>query len=80
MRLFIAEKPSVARAISELLGVTSKGDGFIQCGNNTVTWCFGHMLEFASPDEYTPDDVPKTKKAKRFGALMNFLSFQAIGS
>lgn len=65
MRLFIAEKPSVARAISELLGVTSKGDGFIQCGNNTVTWCFGHMLEFASPDEYTPDDVPKTKKGKK---------------
>jgi DNA topoisomerase-3 len=58
MRLFIAEKPSVAKAIAGELGVTSKGDGFIQCGDDTITWCFGHMLEQADPDAYTPDDVP----------------------
>lgn len=58
MRLFIAEKPSVAKALAGELGVTSKGDGFIQCGNDTITWCFGHMLEQAEPDAYTPDDVP----------------------
>jgi len=58
MRLFIAEKPSVAKAIAGELGVTSRGDGFIQCGNDTITWCFGHMLEQAGPDEYTADDVP----------------------
>ena len=58
MRLFIAEKPSVAKAIAGELGVTSKGDGFIECGKDTITWCFGHMLEQADPDEYTPDDVP----------------------
>ncbi len=58
MRLFIAEKPSVAKAIAAELGVTSKGDGFIQCGDTTITWCFGHMLEQADPDAYTPDDVP----------------------
>ncbi|OQW86277.1 MAG: DNA topoisomerase III [Rhodoferax ferrireducens] len=58
MRLFIAEKPSVAKAIAAELGVTGKGDGFIQCGDSTITWCFGHMLEQADPDAYTPDDVP----------------------
>lgn len=58
MRLFIAEKPSVAKAVAAELGVTGKGDGFIQCGDSTITWCFGHMLEQADPDAYTPDDVP----------------------
>jgi DNA topoisomerase III len=58
MRLFIAEKPSVAKAIAGELGVTGKGDGFIECGQDTITWCFGHMLEQAGPDEYTSSDVP----------------------
>jgi DNA topoisomerase-3 len=59
MRLFIAEKPSVAKAIAGELGVTGKGDGYIECGSDTITWCFGHMLEQADPDAYTPDDVPR---------------------
>jgi len=58
MRLFIAEKPSVAKAIAGELGATGKGDGFIECGQDKVTWCFGHMLEQAGPDEYTADDAP----------------------
>ncbi|MCS8001702.1 DNA topoisomerase III [Pseudomonas aeruginosa] len=58
MRLFIAEKPSVAKAIVEELGQTGRGDGYIECGNDVVTWCFGHMLENVEPDAYLPDDVP----------------------
>ena len=54
MRLFIAEKPSVAKAIAAELGETDRGDGFIQCGTDKITWCFGHMLEQAEPDDYTP--------------------------
>lgn len=65
MRVFIAEKPSLARAISDELGITKKGQGFIECGGDVVTWCFGHMLEMASPDEYTPDDVPTTSKGNK---------------
>ena len=65
MRLFIAEKPSVAKAIAEALGVTSKGDGYIECGTDKITWCFGHMLEQAEPDEYTPDDVPRNSNGKK---------------
>lgn len=65
MRLFIAEKPSFAKAIAAELGVTGKGDGFIECGADKITWCFGHMLEQAEPDVYTSDDVPLAKNGKK---------------
>lgn len=66
MRLFIAEKPSVAKAIADGLGVKSRDNGFIRAGIDTIiTWCFGHMLELAEPDEYTPDDVPTNKSGKK---------------
>jgi DNA topoisomerase-3 len=56
MRLFIAEKPSLARAIAEALpGPRQKRDGYIECGgDNLVAWCAGHILEQAPPDEYDP--------------------------
>lgn len=65
MRLFIAEKPSVAKAIAGELGQTSRGDGYIQCGDDYVTWCFGHMLEQAEPDVYLPEDVPRNNAGKK---------------
>ncbi|MDP8162398.1 DNA topoisomerase III [Pasteurella skyensis] len=54
MRLFIAEKPSLARAIADVLPKPHKrGDGFIECGqNDVVTWCIGHLLEQAEPAAY----------------------------
>lgn len=54
MRLFIAEKPSLGKAIADALPPPHKrGDGFIECGdNNVVTWCIGHLLEQAEPHEY----------------------------
>lgn len=65
MRLFIAEKPSVAKAIAAELGVTGRGAGYLECGADKVTWCFGHMFEQAEPDAYTPDDVPRTRSGKK---------------
>ena len=54
MRLFIAEKPSLARAIADVLPKPHRrGDGYIACGNDqVVTWCVGHLLEQAQPDQY----------------------------
>ncbi len=54
MRLFIAEKPSLARAIADVLPKPhQRGDGFIRCGEQDyVTWCVGHLLEQAEPDVY----------------------------
>lgn len=55
MRLFIAEKPNLAKAIANGLGNGRKDDGCIRCGNDVVTWCFGHMLELAWPQDYKPE-------------------------
>ena len=58
MRLFIAEKPSVAKAIAAELGVTRRGEGDIDCGATRVIGCFGHLLGQADLDAYLPADVP----------------------
>ncbi|MDF7669917.1 DNA topoisomerase III [Orbaceae bacterium ESL0721] len=54
--LFIAEKPSLARAIVEVLPKPhQKGNGFIKTGNgDVVSWCIGHLLEQATPEVYDP--------------------------
>ncbi|KAA1171158.1 DNA topoisomerase III [Marinobacter salinexigens] len=59
MRLYIAEKPSLARAIAASLpGPHQKGQGWIRCGKGdsaaTVSWCIGHLLEPAEPGRYNP--------------------------
>ena len=56
-RLFIAEKPSLGKAIAAELGVTQTCQGYTVCGNDAVTWCFGHLLEQYDPDDY--DDAWK---------------------
>lgn len=68
MRVFIAEKPSLGRAIAHILDASSSKtfDGCIRCGEETfVTWCFGHILEQFQPDDYDEkwkiwrmDDLP----------------------
>jgi DNA topoisomerase III len=56
MRLFIAEKPSLGRAIADVLPRPhQKGDGFVRAANgDVVSWCIGHLLEQAEPDAYNP--------------------------
>lgn len=53
-RLFIAEKPALGAVIAEALGGAVRHDGYIQCGNDAVTWCVGHVLELAPPEEHDP--------------------------
>ncbi len=65
-RLFIAEKPSVGKAIAEALGKTKSDKGFCETkSGDIVTWCFGHLMELATPDVYLPDDVPTTSKGSK---------------
>lgn len=54
MRLFIAEKPSLGRAIAAALPKPQKNEqGYIRCGDgDIVTWCIGHLLEQVEPDFY----------------------------
>jgi DNA topoisomerase-3 len=55
--LYIAEKPSVGRAIADALPKPhQKGDGFIKVATgDVVTWCIGHLLEQAEPEAYNPE-------------------------
>ncbi len=57
MILYIAEKPSVGRAVAAVLSKPhQQGDGFITVANgDVVTWCIGHLLEQAEPEAYNPD-------------------------
>ncbi|MGK0260148.1 MAG: DNA topoisomerase-3 [Candidatus Azotimanducaceae bacterium] len=54
MRLYIAEKPSLGRAIADVLPKPQKkSDGFITAANgDVVSWCIGHLLEQAEPHQY----------------------------
>lgn len=54
MKLYIAEKPSLARAIANVLPKPQqKGNGYIKAANgDVVSWCIGHLLEQAPPDFY----------------------------
>lgn len=56
MRLYIAEKPSLGRAIAEVLpGTKEKGEGYIRLANgDVVSWCIGHLLEQVPPEGYDP--------------------------
>ena len=46
--LIITEKPSVARTISKVLGVTTRRDGYLEGGGHLVSWCVGHLVELAT--------------------------------
>jgi len=55
MRLFIAEKPELGRAIADALGSGQKEGNAIRCRNgDMVTWCFGHLLTLTDPEDHDP--------------------------
>jgi DNA topoisomerase-3 len=56
MKVCIAEKPSVAQSIAQILGATQGGprQGYWEGNGYQVTWTFGHLCELKNPDEYDP--------------------------
>ena len=66
MKLFIAEKPSMARELAKCLPEPhQRGNGCIRTGGGIVTWAYGHVLQQAEPQDYDPkykrwnaDDLP----------------------
>lgn len=52
MKLIIAEKPSVARAIYPILGANTKKDGYMEGNGYIVSWCFGHLVGLCMPNDY----------------------------
>ncbi|MBQ0060343.1 MAG: DNA topoisomerase 3 [Bacteroidales bacterium] len=55
MIVCIAEKPSVAKDIANVLGARTMRDGYIEGNGYQVTWTFGHLCELKEPHEYTPN-------------------------
>lgn len=63
--LVIAEKPSVAQSYAKNLSAYKKQDGYMEGENCRVSWCLGHLAEYARPEEYDEryakwqfDDLP----------------------
>ena len=53
MRLFIAEKPSLARSIAAVLSKPQENNKlYIKAGDDIVAWAAGHLLEQAMPEQY----------------------------
>lgn len=52
MKVCIAEKPSVAKEIAEILGAKQRKDGYYEGNGYQVTWSFGHLCELKEPHEY----------------------------
>ncbi|MFZ4581351.1 MAG: DNA topoisomerase 3 [Paludibacter sp.] len=55
MIVCIAEKPSVARDIAEILGAKNRKEGYIEGNGYQVTWTFGHLCGLLEPHEYAPE-------------------------
>lgn len=53
-KLYIAEKPSQANDIARVLGITKRGQGYLELeGGSVMTWAIGHVLRQAEPKEYS---------------------------
>ena len=54
MKLCIAEKPSVAKDLAEILGAKIRHDGYFEGNGYCVTWTFGHLCSLKDPEDYNP--------------------------
>ena len=52
MKLVIAEKPSVGKSIANILGAKENNNGYLKGNGYIVSWCFGHLVALASPEQY----------------------------
>ena len=52
MKLVIAEKPLVAQSLAKVIGANQKKDGYMEGNGYIVSWCVGHLIELANPEQY----------------------------
>ena len=76
MRLVVAEKPSVAMALSRILSAGTRRDGCMEGSGWLVSWCVGHLVEPAGADAYDPrysqwayEDLPILPRAWKYRVL-----------
>lgn len=65
MKLVIAEKPSVAMALAQVVGATARKDGYMEGNGYLVSWCVGHLVRLCDAADYDEkyrkwiyDDLP----------------------
>ena len=63
MIVCIAEKPSVARDIAEVLGAHTRKEGYIEGNGYQVTWTFGHLTDDSATFRHQADREPYLRKA-----------------
>lgn len=91
LKVCIAEKPSVARDIANILGANSRRDGYFEGNGYAVTWTFGHFCTLKTPDEYKSEwkrwslhDLPmlptkfETKLMKDKGVRKQFATIKKL--
>lgn len=52
MKLIVTEKPSVAKDIAKVLKINKTRDGYMENNEYIITWCVGHLIQLAYPEEY----------------------------
>ncbi len=57
----IAEKPSVAKDIANVLNVRERHDGYLSGNGYLVTWAFGHLVQLAMPEAYGYTGFPPAR-------------------
>ena len=74
--LVLAEKPSVGRELSRILGCAPKGKGFAEGQKFVVTWALGHLVTLAEPDDYDAkyrtwrlEDLPMLPEAMKLKVI-----------
>ncbi|NQU54725.1 MAG: DNA topoisomerase 3 [Bacteroidetes bacterium] len=55
MKVCIAEKPSVAKEIAQVIGANTRKDGYFEGNGYQVTWTFGHFCTLLPPEDYKPE-------------------------
>ncbi|MBD8082800.1 type IA DNA topoisomerase [Chryseobacterium caseinilyticum] len=53
MKAIIAEKPSVAREIAQLLNIKEQKNGYLTGNGYCITWALGHLVSLAMPEDYS---------------------------
>lgn len=75
MYLVIAEKPSVSRAIAEVIGAQEREDGYLRGTDCMVSWCFGHLAEYVSRmltmRNLTSGDMKISRSSRKTGKLQS---------
>ena len=77
-KLFITEKPSVAREFARVLKVPGRGSGYLENERYVITWCVGHLVEMVYPEEYDIrfkkwklEDLPFLPKEYKYDVIEN---------